>query len=294
MADYRKIPATGDVLLDRVNQAVYEALTALAPPPPAFQAVTVAKDYAASGSEGVIHVDSSAGPVRITLPAPSTTMAPLVVKQVNLRKNARATFGPVTVVAAAAAKTIAGSNSYVLDASGTGSVTFTSDGQQHWPGSSAGGNPPVNPAPPAPPPFVPPTPPPSPPPTPPPPPNLPGTFSYGDDGIDDSTGSEVCLLPLQRSINLDSYGGSIVFTLTGNALSQSGTSVFRVRVGGTDGGVDGDVVAVLTVSSPTPSIVTSVPVFFANPRGNQFIKLTGQSSAGGQDAHMDSMTLSFQ
>lgn len=293
MAAYRKIPATGNADLDRVNQAVFEALTAISPPA-GFQAVTVAKDYAARGDEGVIHVDASGGPVRVTLPAPAATMPPLLVKQVNFSKSPRATFGLVTVVAAGAAKAIAGASSYLLDASGTGSVTFTSDGQQHWPGSAAGGNPPVNPAPPPPPPFVPPPPPA--PPAPPPfvPPNLPGMFSYGDSGIDDSSGLEVILLPLQRTINLDPYGGSIVFSLTGNALSQSGTSIFRVRAGGTDGGVDGQVVATLTVSSPSPAIATSVPTFFLNPRGNQFIKLTVQSASSGQDAHMDSMTLAFQ
>lgn len=291
MAAYRKIPATGNVDLDRINQAVYEALLAIAPPP-SFEALTVAKDYGARGDEGVIHVDSSAGPVRITLPKPSATMPPLVVKQVNFSKSPRATFGPVTVVAAAAAKTIAGQSSYALDLSGTGAVTFTSDGQQHWPGSAAGGNPPVNPAPPAPPPFVPPPRPPVPP-VPPPAATATATFSYGDDGIEDSSGAEWCALPLQRSMNLDPFAGSITFALTGNALSQSGTATFRVRVGGTDGGVDGDVVATLTASSPTPGIENSVAVFFANPRGNQFIKITVQSSAAGQDAHMDSMTLSF-
>ena len=293
MAAYRKIPATGDVELDRVNQAVYEALLAIAPPT-AFEAVTVSKDYAARGDEGVIHVDSSAGPVRVTLPRPSTSLPPLLVKQVNFSKSPRATFGPVTVVAADAAKTIAGASSYALDTSGTGSVTFTSDGQQHWPGSSAGGNPPVNPAPPAPPPFVPPVPPV--PPAPPPVvlPNLPGTFSYGNDSLDDATGTEVISLSLQRAINLDPYGGSIVFTLTGNASSQSGTALFNVRVGGTDGGVDGAIVATLTATSPTVGIDTSVPVFFANPRGKQFVKITVQSSSAGQNAHMDSMTLSFQ
>ena len=68
-----KFRATGDVELDRVNQAVYEALLAIAPPT-AFEAVTVSKDYAARGDEGVIHVDSSAGPVRVTLPRPSTSL----------------------------------------------------------------------------------------------------------------------------------------------------------------------------------------------------------------------------
>ena len=179
------------------------------------------------------------------------------MKQVNFSKSPRATFFGVyvTVVAADAAKTIAGASAYALDTSGTGSVTFTSDGQQHWPGSSASGNPPVNPAPasrrlrscprcrpapPAPPPVV--------------LPNLPGTFSYGNDSLDDATGTEVISLSLQRAINLDPFGGSIVFTLTGNASSQSGTALFNVRVGGTDGGVDGAIVATLTATSPTVGI----------------------------------------
>jgi hypothetical protein len=292
VAAYRKLPATGDANLDRINAAVAEAFAALASPEP-FQAATVTGDYGATGTEGVIHVDASAGPVRITLPKPSANMPPLVVKQVNANPSARATFGAVTVVAANGAKTIAGKNSFALDGSGTGSVTFTSDGQQHWPEAAAGGNPPVNPAPPPVPPFVPPPvpPPPSPPPVVVSPWVAPVPFPPSTT-FESSTGAEKwaaeCLVDFTGAAGISAYWWF-------ESQSQSGSSVFNIRVGGSaNGAIDGAIVATFTETTTGPAPHSIVTPITSPLSGLQRVTLTTQSSAGGQLAKILGTNLMFR
>jgi hypothetical protein len=69
-------------------------------------------------------------------------------------------------------------------------------------------------------------------------------------------------------------------------LSQSGTATVRLRLGGSDGVVDGTVVATLnaTASSFVDANNSST---IANPNGLQRMKLTIQSSAAGQNAQVD-------
>lgn len=129
MAGFVKIPGLSPDL-DRVQANVQAALAAI-PTPAGFNAVSVSKDYKATGAEGVLHVDASRGNVRITLPPTSAGNPPLTIQQVNKS----GTFGTVTIVAAKAAKSISGANSIALDASGTGSVTLTCDGVSWWPSS---------------------------------------------------------------------------------------------------------------------------------------------------------------
>jgi hypothetical protein len=106
--------------------------------------VTVSSNYKILGTEDIVHVDSQQGPVKITLPNPSSTAKPLTIKQVNLQ-GAKTKVNPVTIVSANGQKTIAGAASLALDDTGTGSVSLTSDDLQHWPATGAGGNPPVPP-----------------------------------------------------------------------------------------------------------------------------------------------------
>lgn len=119
------------------------------------------------------------------------------------------------------------------------------------------------------------------------------TFSYGDDGVSNSDGVETCVLPLERGLLFDPFAPSLAAILTGLCSSQSGTSIFRVRVGGTHGGVDGNVVSTLEVTSSTARLMSSPPRAFVNPRGLQYVKITVQSSAAGQAANMESMTLAL-
>lgn len=119
------------------------------------------------------------------------------------------------------------------------------------------------------------------------------TFSYGDDGISDSHGVETCMLALERGLLFDPFGASMAAILTGLCSSQSGKAIFRVRIGGTHGGVDGNVVSTLEMPSSTPRLMASTPRPFTNPRGLQYVKITVQSSAPGQSADMESMTLAL-
>lgn len=139
---FKPVP-TADPVMRQVQEniaAFAESLPTSTPP----VVVTVSKDYKILGTEDVVHVDAQAGPVKITLPNPSSTGKPVTIKQVNLQ-GAKTKVNPVTVVSANGQKTIAGAASLSLDDTGTGSVSLTSDDLQHWPATGAGGNPPVPP-----------------------------------------------------------------------------------------------------------------------------------------------------
>jgi hypothetical protein len=144
---YRKIPlsdpnapVTADVL-DRIQQRIQE-MAASIPGPASPNVVTVRGDYQVTGVEDVLHVSAQLSPVKITLLTPSSSNRPITIKQVDVQAG-KTKVNPVTVVTPDGSSTIAGKPSIALDDTGTGSVTLTSDDQQHWPTSGAGGNPPV-------------------------------------------------------------------------------------------------------------------------------------------------------
>lgn len=88
-------------------------------------------------------------------------------------------------------------------------------------------------------------------------------------------------------------GGTLTMTLTARGLALGGaTGTWKVRIGGTDGGVDGTVVATLSVTSGSLANVTASPSF-TNPGGTQIVKLTGASSVGGLDTELESVVCSF-
>lgn len=73
----------------------------------------------------------------------------------------------------------------------------------------------------------------------------------------------------------------ITLSFSALALVDSGaTGTWRLRIGGTEGAVDGTVVATLTVTSPTFAPV-SVTRGMANPGGIQRVKLTSQTNSPG-------------
>ena len=134
---FSRLP-TGDDNLDRVQQNIAD-LAARIPASSAPTVVTVTSNYTVAGNEDVIHVDASSGPVRIALPTPAVGQRPLTIKQTNLPGASGAKPNAVTVVAANGAPVLAGAALVALDASGSGSVTLTSDGRQYWPTATAGG-----------------------------------------------------------------------------------------------------------------------------------------------------------
>lgn len=137
---FKKIP-TGNDDLDRVQQNIVTALAAI-PDAAKPNVVTVSGDYKVTGLEDVLHVNSQQAPVRITLLAPNASNRPITIKQVNLQSS-KTKVNPVTIATADGSNTIAGASTLALDATGTGSVSITADDTQHWPSTSAGGNPPI-------------------------------------------------------------------------------------------------------------------------------------------------------
>src|SRR6185437_14086905 len=106
------------------------------------------------------------------------------------------------------------------------------------------------------------------------------TFNLNPNGYGDESGAEVVVD--QIDANLGDLGASITFELVAAVLSQSGTAVMRLRVGGSDG------VAVGTINATTSSFVTqNNGSTISNPTGLQRLKLTIESSASGQDAQID-------
>lgn len=94
--------------------------------------------------------------------------------------------------------------------------------------------------------------------------------------------------------DLSDLGANVVFKLLGLATSQSGTSTFGLRMGGTPGLADGTLVASFTHNSSTPTLKKSAQSPVSNPGGLQMFKLTITSSAGGQNAEIDGSTLSVR
>jgi len=110
------------------------------------------------------------------------------------------------------------------------------------------------------------------------------TFNLNPNGYGDDSGAEVVVD--QIDANLGDLGASITFELVAAVLSQSGTAVMRLRVGGSDGVADGTIVA--TINATTSSFVTqNNGSTISNPTGLQRLKLTIESSASGQDAQID-------
>jgi hypothetical protein len=116
-------------------------------------------------------------------------------------------------------------------------------------------------------------------------PNLDGLFAT-DSGNED--------LLKQGVVSFSALSGATValeFVALVRALDgASGT--FRVRLGGTDGVVDGTVVATISTSSGTYTRV-SASVVIARPSGVYTVKLTGQSNTAWRDAMVKSAEAVF-
>lgn len=253
--------------------------------------VTVSKDYKILGTEDVLHVNAQAGPVKITLPSPSSTSRPVTIKQVNLQ-GAKTKVNPVTVVSANGSKTIAGAASLALDDTGTGSVSLTADDLQHWPATGAGGNPPV------------------PPPTPgtptgglvyiagfgikivgnviswtgsvPPPPVLvpwvaPVPYGNQNTFISNSTGAEGWAA--ECMVDFTNAPSSVVLYLWLEAQDTASAGVIRVRIGGASyKDITAPVFATANATSTSMTALTPVSLPIATPLGQQRVMLTLQST----------------
>ena len=107
----------------------------------------------------------------------------------------------------------------------------------------------------------------------------------------DGTTNEAVLF--QRVVRFGDLPGSLVVAIASEILSQSGTSTFRVRVGGSSLTADGTVALTITTASASFTI-GSASAAFTNPTGNLYVKVTGQNAVGGQEAWMRGCLVSFR
>ena len=120
-----------------------------------------------------------------------------------------------------------------------------------------------------------------------------GGVSADFDGLfaTDSTSETVVKAVLCQFSNLPS--GMVTLTLTARGLALGGaTGTWKVRIGGTDGGADGTVLATLTATSSSMGNV-SASASFTNPNTASVVKLTGVSSVTGLDTELESVVCSF-
>jgi hypothetical protein len=120
-----------------------------------------------------------------------------------------------------------------------------------------------------------------------------GGISADFDGLvaTDSATETVLKAALCAFGNLPSGMVTMAFTARGFTLGGA-TGTWKLRLGGTDGGVDGTVLATITVTSSSYATV-STSASFSNPNGNQVLKLTGMSSVLGLDTQLESVICTF-
>lgn len=260
----------GDAKIDLALQNVSSAFARVDQATPLVVVQVDKSTYAAVGNEDVIVVNRSG---RVTLPTPTTGWV-------------------VTVVQGAKAQTVSittASASVAFDGDTPGVVTLTepfasarvlTDGKAYYVvGGSAAG--PVIPP-------IPPFPPISPQPVPPPgPPVVAATmqfpFSFGTQNtiISQTDGDEHVAqqyqFPGDRLPN-----GLLAFVGAAQGQSTAGTGTLNVRLGGTDGGVDGAVIASFDATT-TGFTQSEQALFFLNPGILAYLKITLQSSGAGQE-----------
>lgn len=252
--------------------------------------VTVRGDYKVTGLEDAIHVDAQAGPVRITLQQPSSANKPLSIKQVNLQTG-KSRVNQVTVMSPDGKATIAGAASFALDTSGTGSVAFTADDQQHWPAAAAGGNPPISPTPAPVPPYVPPAPPP-----PIPPPAITPWIApvpYGTNNTYQSNTLGTETWGAECMVDFTQAPATLTAWLWFESQDSGGNGTINVRIGGSSNkALDGVVVATFNETS-TSIAPHSLAVPFATPSGLLRVTLSTQSAVG-QKCSASGVNLQFR
>ena len=259
----------GNGPVDLAMQQVQAAFQRLDQATPLNVVQVNATTYTAMGNEDIIVVNQSG---RVTLPTPVTGWTVTIVQ------GARAKTVSITTVAP----------NVPLDGDAPGVVTLTepfasaqvtTDGTAYYVVGGSAAGPVIPPIPPFPP-IVPPSPDPGP--TPVPAATLQFPFSFGTQNtiISQSDGAEH--VSQQYQFPGDQLPPGLL-ALVGSVQGQStsGTGTLAIRIGGTDGGVDGTVVA--TFSALTTGFTQSEQaLFFVNPGILTYLKITLQSSGAGQ------------
>jgi hypothetical protein len=107
-----------------------------------------------------------------------------------------------------------------------------------------------------------------------------------------SSGAEEVLA--QFVVDFDALpSGSLSVRLSALLQSDSGTATYRVRVGGTDFGVNGTVVTTVTVGAGSFAMAGGINTI-TNPSGRQIVKLSAQSSGAGLAARIKDLVITIR
>ena len=109
----------------------------------------------------------------------------------------------------------------------------------------------------------------------------------------DSTGAEV-LVGESNLVNFDeTLMTTLVPTLTAMVYTASSTSTLKVRLGGTDGNVDGTVILTASITDNTFTAHKYTAAAISNPTGLQLVKVTLQSPSVGVNAQVKGIRIRF-
>lgn len=117
--------------------------------------------------------------------------------------------------------------------------------------------------------------------------------AYPLEPVEDDSGSEVAQTQTQIGINLGDFGSTINLEIVGMGMSQSGTATFKVRMNGSDGGINGTTAITATATTSSFNVVHATGTF-SNPGGYGRLIITVQSSAAGQDAQLRDITITLK
>lgn len=111
--------------------------------------------------------------------------------------------------------------------------------------------------------------------------------------VESDLGTEDPQPQTQKEVNWGALPASITITLNGMFSSASGSSVFHVRINGSDNLADGTIVATITASSPSATS-SSGGSTITNPGGLGRLIVTADSSGAGVDCAGRNMTLTVR
>lgn len=77
-------------------------------------------------------------------------------------------------------------------------------------------------------------------------------------------------------------------------VAGGATGTFRLYLGGTDGAINGTLLATISTTAAAFEARTVTNASFANPTGVQLLKITGQTSSAGQDARIKGSTVTLR
>jgi hypothetical protein len=261
---------TGNQPVDLAMQLVAQAFARVDQTPQLNVVQVNVGTYAANGSEDIIVVNRSG---RVSLPSPTTGWTVTIVQGGKAQTVSITTASPSVPFDGDTPGVVTLSEPY-------SSAQVTTDGAAYYVVGGSAAGPVIPPIPPFPP--IPPQP------VPPPGPPVPATattqwpFQFGLQNTLISTPDGVEHVAEQFPFPGDQLpAGLLALVCACQGQSTSGTGTLRVRVGGTDGGVDGAVVATFTAAT-SGFTQAEVAQFFSNPGILTYLKVTTQGSGAGQ------------